>query len=252
MTHTRRDVLRGLGLAAAAGMGASVPAAAQSDYPHWDAQPEHVTLTYDESALLNYAPRLVMSQGASEKFRDLWGWTAASPDYDHDWHVYVALYTHQEGLSTWGRWLSDSHVGDTEWYYVGVNPETGETERVIYDAYHWVAGRLSRSALTMDGEHPVAKVVDPWHFYAHGDVNADAAAAADQIKDLTENFGPMLSNGLAEDLHPGTVVDPATMTARGHWWRTGATGFSVDAAIASAAYSAGWIGAESTDSGVSL
>lgn len=253
MMTTRRGLLRGLGLAATAGVGASVPAMARSEYPHWDTQPEHVTLSYDEPTLLNHAPRLVLSQDAREKFQGLWGWTAMSPDYDRDWHVYVALYTHQEGLSPFAQMLSDSHLGDTEWYYVGSNPETGETERVIYDAYHWIAGRLDASMVTMDGEHPVARCVDPWHFYAHSDLSASAATAFDEIGDLTSKFDAMLANGLGESLQPGTVTDPVTMTSRGHWWRSGLGGFSWDATLARTMYSLGWVGAERTDSsGISL
>jgi len=250
MSPTRRDVLRGAGLAVAAAGGASVPAMAQTgDYPHWGARPEHVTLTYDEQTLLQHAPRLALSQDARTKLRDLYGWTATSPEYDLDHHVYVALYTHQSGsLSLFGSMLSDSHLGDTEWVYVLSDPDTGETKRVIYDAYHWVVGRQDASAITMDGQHPVGRVVDPWHFYTFSDVDASSATAVDEVRDLTAEFGAMLSNGLAESLEPGTVTDPATMQSRNHWWRTGVTGWSFDAALASTVYSLGWVGADSVDS----
>lgn len=211
-------------------------------------KPEHVSLTYDESTLLDYAPRLVLSSDARAKLRDLWGWTARSPEYDRDIHVYVALYTHQDGIGTIGQWLSDSHLGDTEWYYVLSNPNTGETERVIYDAYHWVAGRQSADTITMDGQHPVAKIVDPWHFYAHGSVDAASATAVDEVKDLTAEFGGLLANGLAESLEPGSVTNPETMTARGHWWRSTVGEWSYDAALAMAVYDIGWVGAEQADS----
>lgn len=252
MSHTRRDVLRGAGLAAAAAAGASLPAAAQADYPHWDAQPEHVTLSYAEQTLLNYAPRLELEQEAREKLQGLWGWTARSQEYDLDWHVYTALYTHQEGLSPLGTALSDSHLSDTEFYYVGVDADTGETQQVIYDAYHWIAGRLPAESITMDGNHPVAKVVSPWHFYSHPNSSASTATAFDEIGDLTERFEPLLSNGLAESLEPGTVVDPATMTARDHWWRSMVGEVSFDATLASVVYDFGLVGAESADSGASL
>jgi hypothetical protein len=233
---------------AAAG-GASVPALAQTEeFEHWDAQPEHVTLAYDKQTLVDYAPRLVLSEDARTKFRDLWGWTATSPEYDSDIHVYVALYTHQTGLSPFARMFSDSHLGDTEWYYVLSDSDTGETQRVIYDAYHWVAGRQDASSITMDGKHPVAAVVDPWHFYRFSDVDADAAMAFDEVQDLSDEFGPMLSNGLAESLEPGTVTDPATMSARNYWWRDTVGGFSKDAMLASLVYDLGFIGAGEVDS----
>ncbi len=72
-------------------------------------------LTFNEDVLLDYAPKLVLSQEARQKWRGLWGWTATSQEYEYDHHVYVALYTHQDGLGTIGQWLSDSHLGDTEW-----------------------------------------------------------------------------------------------------------------------------------------
>lgn len=245
---TRRDVLRGLGLAVAAAGGASVPALAQSDYPHWDAKREHVTLRYEEQTLLQYAPRLIFEQEAREKFQYLRGWTATSPEYDHDWHVYVALYTNQEGFGP------DTHLGDTEWYYVASNPDTGETEQVVYDAYHWLAGKLGAEDITLDGTHPVAKVVSPWHPYAHSGVDADQAVAIDEIGDLTERFDGMLANGLAESLQPGTVVNPSWMAPGGrtHWWRNDVGDFSFDAMYARTLYRLGFAGADSADRGVTL
>ncbi len=249
---TRRAFLRGVGLTAAAGAVASVSATGQSTHQHWDAQPEHVTLSYTEDVLLEYAPRFELEQEAREKLQGLWGWTARSQEYDLDWHVYTALYSHQEGLSPVGRWLSDSHLGDTEFYYIGVDADTGAVQRVVYDAYHWIAGRRDTVSIPMDGSHPVATVVSPWHFYSHQNTSASEARSFEEIHDLTERFDAMLSNGLAESLEPGTVVDPATMTARRHWWRSSVGEWSFDVALASSMYSLGWIGAESADSGVSL
>jgi len=207
MRYTRRDVLRGAA-GVAAGSVAVGTVAAQGEYEHWQAQPDHVSLAYDEPTLVSYAPRLELSQEAREKFRGLWGWTATSQEYDLDHHVYVA----------------------------------------IYDAYHWVAGRQTASSITMDGEHPVASVQDPWHFFAHGGVDADAATSFDEVEDLTEEFGGLLSNGLDESLEPGTVTDPATMQARNHWWRSAVSDFSSDALLASAVYQLGWVGADQADS----
>ncbi len=224
----------------------SSSAAAASE--HMVQKPEHVSLVFNEDVLLNYAPRLVLSQEAREKWRGLWGWTATSPEYDLDHHVYVALYTHQDGVGSIGQLLSDSHVGDVEWAYVLADSETGETRQVIYDAYHWVAGRQDASSITMDGQHPVGAVVDPWHFYRFSDVDADAATAFEEVNDLTEEFGGLLSNGLDESLEPGTVTDPATMQARTHWWRSAVGDFSSDALLASAVYQLGWVGADQADS----
>ncbi len=55
MSYTRRDVLRGAaGVAAATVTVGSV--AAQEENEHWQAQPDHVTLAYDEPTLVNYDP----------------------------------------------------------------------------------------------------------------------------------------------------------------------------------------------------
>jgi hypothetical protein len=253
MTQTRREFLRGAGLAVAAAGGASMPALAQEgEYPHWDAQPEHVTLAYDEQTLLNYAPRLIFEQEAREKFMGLYGWTATSPEYDLDWHVYVAKYTNQQGVSPFGAiGPSDSHLGDHEWYYVASDPETGETDRVVYDAYHWLAGKLRASDITMDGTHPVAKIVSPWHPYSHFDIDEKRAVAIESITDLTAKFDGILANGLAESLQPGTAVDPAWMDigGRSHWWQNTVGEFSFDAFYAKLLYDLGFAGADSVDSG---
>ncbi len=251
MTSTRRGFLRGAGLAVAAAGGATIPAAAQTegDWPHWDAQPDHVTLQYSEGELLDHAPRLIFEQEAREKFMGLSGWTASSPDYDYDWHTYVAQFTHQEGISPFARLLSDSHLGDTEWYYVAADPDTGETERVVFDAYHWIAGRRTTSTLTMDGQHPVSRCVSPWHFYSHANTPVEDAVAIEEVRDLTARFDGMLENGLAEDLQPGTVVDPETMDigGRNHWWKSTVGDWSKDAALASTVYSLGFAGADDAD-----
>jgi len=249
MTYTRRDVLRGAAGVAAASMTVGT-VAAQEEYDHWQAQPEHVSLTFSEDTLLDYAPRLIAGQETWDKFIGLYGWTATSPEYDLDWHVYVATYTHQDGTVEGGFFgFSDSHVGDTEWYFVASDPETGETDRVVYDAYHWLAGKSRASDITLDGTHPVAKIVVPWHPYRHVDIDASRATTIDSMGDLTEEFGAMLANGLDEDLQPGTVVDPARMDfgGRSHWWRNNIGDISFDAMYASTLYRVGFGGADTVD-----
>jgi len=252
MSPTRRNVLRGAGLAVAAAGGASVPAAAQTgDYPHWDAKPEHVSLAYSEGTLLQYAPNLIFEQEAREKFIGLTGWTATSPEYDLDWHVYLAEYSHQEGVSSGGGFVpSDSHLGDHEWYYVASDPATGETDRVVYDAYHWLAGKFRAAEITLDGTHPIARVVSPWHPYQHLGIDEDRAVAIDSVSNLTERFDGILANGLAESLQPGTAVDPARMDigGRSHWWRADIGDWSFDAFYAELLYKLGFAGADSVDS----
>jgi len=251
MSYTRRGVLRGAAGVAAASMTVGT-VAAQQEYEHWQAQPDHVSLTYSEDTLLQYAPRLIFEQQARDKFNGLTGWTATSPEYDLDWHVYLAQYSHQSGLSSGGLFVpSDSHLGDHEWYYVASDSKTGETDRVVYDAYHWLAGKLRTSDITMDDTHPVAKVVSPWHPYRHFDIDEDQAVAIESITDLTDTFDGILANGLAESLQPGTVVDPARMNlgGRSHWWRNDVGDFSFDAFYAKVLYDLEFGGADSADSG---
>jgi len=249
MTYTRRDVLRSAaGVAVASVTLGSVTG--QSDYAHLDAKPAHVSLTSNEDVLLTYAPKLIFEQEAREKFIGLYGWTATSPEYDLDWHVYVAKYTNQEGTVDGGLLgVSDFHLGDTEWYYVASDPDTGETDRVVYDAYHWLAGKLRAANITLDGTHPVAKIVSPWHPYRHVTIDESRAVTIDSVGDLTEQFDAMLANGLAERLQPGTVVDPAQMDigARSHWWRNDIGDVSFDAIYASMLYRLGFRGADSVD-----
>jgi len=253
MSYTRRDMLRGVGLALVAAGGASVPTMAQTgNYSHWDAKPDHVTLSFNEATLLDYAPRLIFDQEAREKFIGLSGWTATSPEYDLDWHVFLARYSHQEGVSPMGALgPSDHHLSDNEWYYVASDPETGETRKVVYDAYHWLAGKLRASDITLDGTHPVSKIVSPWHPYQNLGIDEDQAVAIDSVDNLIERFDGMLANGLAESLQPGTVTDPEWMDMGGrtHWWRADIGDWSFDAFYAELLYKLGFAGADSVDAG---
>jgi hypothetical protein len=243
-------VLRTAG-AAALGTGvvaSTVSAATDAVQEYYDAQPEHVTLSYDADALEAYAPYLSMESQAREKFLGLWGWIARSAEYEHDVYCYVALYSHQEGISPLAGPLSDSHYGDTEWYYSLVDPDTGALADVVFDAYHWIAGKRSASTIPTDGEHPVANVVSPWHMFNHT-ATADEAFAVDGVADLTAKFPALIENGLDESLEPGTVVNPDRMTlgGRSHWWRDTVDGWSFDAAYARTMYRIGWYGADSAN-----
>ncbi len=92
--------------------------------------------------------------------------------------------------------------------------------------------------------------MSPWHPYRHGDIDEEQAVTIGEVGDLTEQFEPMLANGLDESLQPGTVVDPAWIDIGGrtHWWRNTAGEFSYDAFYASLLYDLGFSGADRVDS----
>lgn len=240
---SRRQFLKATGTVALATTTTAGTAAAD----HYEHQPQHVSLEFDQAFLEKHRPKLVFEKEAREKLIGLFGWVARSNEYEHDVCVYAASYTHQEGLSPFSAALaaplSDSHLGDHEFYYCFV-AEDGTLDHVSYDAYHWIAERRTTDTIPVDGTHPVAKVVSPWHMFNHA-TTADQGELVD-VDDLTTEFQAWLDNGLEDPLAPGTVVDPATMSMGGrpHWWRNDVGSFSFDAAYATALYRAGFLGAE--------
>lgn len=232
---------------------ASLPAwaalAGRAVASHPDAVPEHVSLEFDKAILEAYRPRL-QTANLSVKPNALYAWSAYSAEYDLDWHVYWASYSHQEGVSG-----IDSHYGDHEPCYVGVDSESGEVEQIIYSGYHWLAARAPRSAITFDGQHPCLDVIEPWHQYAlaseaEGQLVAvkDLGAAIDDADSDQTAFEAWLANGLEEDLDVGSVVNPQTMTRRPDWWATGTAGLpSLNNIYVRALLAAGFRGADASD-----
>jgi len=203
----RRQFLKTAGATAlGAGVLSGVAAA-----EHYDVQPDHVSISYDQDYLEQYCPELVFSADARQKFLDLFGWVARSPEYDTDVCVYWADYSHQEGLI--GN--LDSHYGDTEPLQVEVNSETGEVERVRASIYHWIKGEGTASEVSMKDGRPHLQVVDPWHQYTA----AAAAGIVPEVEDLTAVFEDWLDDGLEESLHPGSSTNPWVMQTRDSWWR---------------------------------
>lgn len=225
--QTRRSFLRTAGTVA---LGAGV-LSATATASHFEAQPEHVTLSFDESTLKTYRPALDIPSQELDKFLGLYGLVATSPEYDTGCCVYWSSWTHQEG------WLGnlDSHYGDHEPVYVFFDHDSGEVTKVVASIYHWMAGRSEPPAIPMDETHPRLRVISPWHQYTA----ADGSGSFYGIEDLTSAFQSWLDNGLEDDLEPGTVVNPWIMEGRGDWWRRGWTGFSLNAVLVSAFRSAG-------------
>jgi len=197
---------------------------------HFDVQPEHVTISYDQEMLEQYRPELVFSEDSRNKFLGLYGWVARSNEYDTDVCVFWCSYSHQEG------WLGnlDSHYGDHEPLQVEVNSETGDIERVRASVYHWIKGEGPASEISMKDGRPHLEVVDPWHQYTA----ATSAGILPQVKDLTAVFEDWLDDGLEDALHPGSSTNPWSMRTRGDWWRR-EYGVSTNALLVSATKTAG-------------
>jgi hypothetical protein len=222
----RREFLQAAGAVAGGGTVFSASALGK----HFDEQPEHVTLEYDESTLKRYRPELVMPAAAEEKLIGIYGWVARSPERDTSVAVYWASYSHQDG------WLGnlDSHYGDHEPVYVFFD-EDGVTQ-VMASIYHWIAGRAPGTEIPLvDDTHPQLRVIEPWHQYTA----AGQPGEFFDVDDLGTVFDSWLDNGLEESLAPGAVTNPWTMRSRPDWWRRGTVGLSINATLVDAMMAVG-------------
>lgn len=225
----RRAFLRGLAGSAVLGGVASAT--------HPRQQPDHVTITYDKATLEKYRPLLVTSHLNVQPMA-LYGWIATSPEYEYDWHVYWAAYTHQNGVSSY-----DSHYGDHEPVYVGV--KNGQADRVLYSGYHWLkATAVGASIPLYQNTHPAFRVIRPWHHFA---LDADKSGSFVEVRDLNDVFQAWLDNGLESALDPGAVVNPASMRSRPDWWQSDAAGVSFNAVYVRALLAAGFHGGDRVD-----
>lgn len=223
-------MLRRGGQAAAVATGAATLASPAAAAPSWrDRVPEHVSIEFDEDALDTYRPALNLRDVDRGRLIGLYGWTARSPEYDTDAHVFWTSWTHQTGVTSY-----DSHRGDHEPFYVFVDSETGDVESVTFSYYHWNAQHSTAPPL-YDGTHAQAYVVSPWHQYQ---LDATATEFVD-VLDLTGDFQAWLDNGLAESLGDDLVVEPWRMRTRGYWWKNNPLGFSFTSLRLSAQYSLG-------------
>lgn len=210
----RRDLIRGLGAAAAAGATAT-PAAGSSHWPwedrgdpdHLDAKPDHVDLLYPADAIETYQPELRIRH-LNVRPSKQYAWFARSPEYDYDVYCYWTWYTHQEGYTS-----EDSHFRDREPIYVYVDPQTGDVELTVYAAYHWLANR-SLPPLR-DETHPKFYVFDRYHHY--GVTEQDGQYV--DLEDFSSVFEDWLRNGWDESLALGVAQDPKRMLTRESWWR---------------------------------
>lgn len=232
---SRRTFLRHAGRGAVALAGVSVLSGGASALARDEHKPDHVTLTFDEGKLDRYRPRLVFEESSRDQLIGLYGWYATSPEHETDVAVYWASYTHQDGVTMTDL---DSHYGDHEPIYVFVDSVTGDVQRIHYSAYHWLKG----TAVT-DREHPRFRVFHPHHHY----IKTETEGVLVGVEDLHDVFDSWLTNGLEEDLAPGSVVNPWSMKVRQYWWRKGTFGISLPALRATARLFFGRDGAEEVD-----
>lgn len=226
----RRALLRGAaagGIAGVCGL-ATQPGTVLAD--HGDAQPDHVTLSYDQQRLERYRPLVEIPHDAPVRPTAWKAWTAESPEYDYTAHAYVLHYESQ----VTGR-SADSHRRDREPVYVFVDEDLGEVREVVYSAYHWLSYR-ERSPPTWipeedDGEHVTLRSVPPWNHYVQTETigekfDVDPLGTTDgepfhPDPDRKTTFETWLDTGWEAALHPGAAQDPDSMRWRDAWWRDG-------------------------------
>jgi hypothetical protein len=229
---TRRAFCRRLATATAVATGATATTATRAAADHFDHQPESVTIAYDETVLRRYQPLLDLSAVEANENDTLpdvmYGWVAASPDYDTNVAVYWTKYPFQKGVFPMS---ADSHYGDHEPVLVEYYPSTGDVRRVWYDAYHWMKGTAYPMEVTLaDDTHPTLGVISPWHNMTVTPKQPDAAEFID-LYDLGSVFEEWLAGGMEEHLKPGANVNPWLLASRAHWWRDTAAGVSVKGAL---------------------
>lgn len=206
----RRAFLRRAGTVAVAGAAASSTASADGHLEHWAAQPDDVTVTFDESWLADYQPRVVTSHLDVAPV-NMHAWRARHDSRDTSIGCYWTFYQYQEGVTG-----LDSHEWDHEPIYIVVDDSSGDIVEVLYTGYHWL--RASTGVFPQSGSHPLFRAVENYHHY----IPADKVGEALDLRDLTESFSTWLTDhGMAEALHPGAVTDPWQMQRRESWWRDG-------------------------------
>lgn len=235
MRCTRRQLLRG---SAGLALGTTLVGTVRAGHP--DEQPDHVTISFDRAELKTYRPLLDLRDADGTALQGLWAWIARSPEYDYDWYVYWARWTHQAGFTDY-----DSHDGDHEPIYVGVDPDTGRVQRLLYSAYHWLKASAGRGAIPFyEGtERPKLYVFSPWHHYRL----TERAGVDVDLVDLQDDIDDWLANGMESELAVSQPYDPAAMQSRDHWWQRGTFGVSATALFYEAARMTGFHDGRQTD-----
>lgn len=169
-------------------------------------RPEQVSCSYDESELKAYQPDTYVGHLDVEPSAS-YGGIYSSPERETDVYVYFLRYPRQDGLTS-----MDTHVDDREPVYVLVDDRTGDVERVIYSAYHYLKATKTPSSLSMNGSHAQLYVVNPWHQYAP----SSASGSLVRLKNYCEAVDDWHANGWKASVEATT--NPWTMTHRDSWW----------------------------------
>ena len=249
MTQTRREFIKKSGKAAVVPgatattllAGAAGSALAEEDPLSY--KPESVSWTKDMEILKRFQPRLDFSLVEQDpddgKPTAMFGSVHSSGDYDLAVAQYWTEYQFQKGWLPTG---SDSHYGDHEPFLVFFHPDSLEPKRVVYSAYHWLAGKSPIFSVddTDGNRHPLATVVSPWHQYTlKTGIAEDDLADAGELVELeyfsTDTYVEWWEEGWDEHINPHAVPDPYSMLTTPHWWQDTAAGFSTDAFIVSLA-----------------
>lgn len=200
---SRRQYLQTIGITTATLATAGVVSADHRAV--YEDQPEYVDLVYDQTVLETYNPYMVL-RTLDIKPTDVYGWVATSTERETNMACYWVYYVSQQGATS-----ADSHQTDREPVYVEYDPDTGNVQSVHVDGYHYML--RSYPSVELEGEtHPTLHVVNPWHFYRETTEVGETLT----VEDMHEKYGPWIDNGW--NVHRRSVVDPWTVTSRGHWW----------------------------------
>lgn len=210
----RRSFLRAAGAAALGSVGLVGTTTAVHET---QGKPSHVTLSFDESTLETYRPKLITGHLDVRPTKQ-YAWLATSPEHDDDVYCYWTYYVTQRGVTS-----RDSHFLDREPLYVFVDEDTGEISEVIYSAYHWLAGKttVAHTVTDADGEHPTFRVAEHWHHYLQ---TREEDGGFVDLDELNDQFDDWLANGWEEDLAVGAAQNPWIMRRRGSWWKDDGSG----------------------------
>jgi hypothetical protein len=210
----RRELLRAVAAGSLGAVGLSSSATAVHDS---SGQPSHVTLSYDESELETYRPKLVTGHLDTRPSLQ-YAWIAESTEHDDDAYCYWTYYVTQQGFTD-----QDSHYLDREPLYVFVD-EAGDVSQVIYSGYHWLAADThvpNTVEADDDGQHPTFRVAKKYHHYLQ---TTDDSGELVDLSDLNDQFDTWLANGWEDDLCVGCAQDPWLMRRRSSWWKDDRSG----------------------------
>lgn len=211
----RREVLATTGAVLVGGLAGVSASTSTAAADHADAQPDHVTLSYNETLIKQYRPSLVL-EGVDPRPTALHALHAESSKSDLNAVYFFAKYPYQEGSA--GR--SDSHLGDHEPMIVWYDSTTGNVARVDYAEYHWFRGTAlpENLAFADAAEHRPVFRVDPkyHHYYLY---SGDLPGSDVEISNLLESMPNWLENDLENELALSQPYDPYQMLSRSTWWR---------------------------------